>query len=563
MLFSRGKQRHSSKWCPKNSEDRLSRWPSPHLSDCRAWSGCTFGGACEYRGLRKMSAISNHRIQDNTIIATAIPRISDDFKSLDDIGWYGSSYLLTTCAFQLLFGKSYTLFSIKWVFIVAMVLFEVGSAICGAAPTSEALIVGRAIAGLGSAGIFQGTIIIIAYSIPLNKRPLCMLILLELWHNSNQNSQTTACLDLFMALHLLLDHCWEEHLLTMLLGDGGNFYINLPVGAAAMLTAIMTVHIPKQKNPSQGSSWVSYVSDLDPIGTVCFLPGVVCLFLTLQWGGTKYPWSSGKVIGPLVLSTVLLAAFVAVQVWKGDKATVPPRIIRQRTLVSASVFTLLLSAAYFAIVFYIPIWFQAIKGVSAIKSGIMCLPMILSVVIFSLVAGGGVTAIGHYVPFAYASSILTAIGAGLITTFETDTSHLKWIGYQFLFGAGVGCGIQLGIIASQVVLQEADIPTGTAIITLCQMLGGAISISAAQSIFGNLLGHGISQTVGENLNIVTQVGATDLKDVVDPRFYARVLEAYNSALTESWYLSVALAALSIVGVVGMEWKSVKRLAAAK
>ncbi|KAG4257715.1 hypothetical protein FPRO04_13396 [Fusarium proliferatum] len=482
---------------------------------------------------------------DNTIIATAIPRISDDFKSLDDIGWYGSSYLLTTCAFQLLFGKLYTLFNIKWVFIAAMVLFEVGSAVCGAAPTSEALIVGRAIAGLGSAGLFQGAIIIIAYSVPLNKRPL-------------YNGMFGSVYGVASVIGPLLGGAFVDHVTWRWC-----FYINLPVGAVAMLAAIMTVRIPKQKDPSQGSSWISYVSDLDPIGTVCFLPGVVCLLLALQWGGTKYPWSSGKVIGPLVLSTVLLAAFVAVQVWKGDKATVPPRIIRQRTLVSASVFTLLLSAAYFAIVFYIPIWFQAIKGVSAIKSGIMCLPMILSVVIFSLVAGGGVTAIGHYVPFAYASSILTAIGAGLITTFETDTGHPKWIGYQFLFGAGVGCGIQLGIIASQVVLQEADIPTGTAIITLCQMLGGAISISAAQSIFGNLLGHGISQTVGEDLNIVTQVGATDLKDVVDPRFYARVLEAYNSALTETWYLSVALAALSIVGVIGMEWKSVKKLAAAK
>ncbi|KAF4943258.1 hypothetical protein FGADI_13528 [Fusarium gaditjirri] len=482
---------------------------------------------------------------DNTIIATAIPRISDDFKSLDDIGWYGSSYLLTTCAFQLLFGKLYTLFDIKWVFIDTMVLFEVGSAICGAAPTSEALIVGRAIAGLGSAGIFQGAIIIIAYSVPMDKRPV-------------YNGMFGSVYGVASVLGPLLGGAFVDHVSWRWC-----FYINLPVGAAAMLTAIFTVRIPKQKNPSQDSSWMSCVNDLDPLGTICFLPGVVCLLLALQWGGTKYPWSSGKVIGVLALGVVLLAAFIAVQMWKGDKATVPPRIFRQRTLVSASIFTLLLSAAYFAIVFYIPIWFQAIKGVSAVKSGIMCLPMILSVVIFSLVAGGGVTTMGHYVPFAYASCILTTIGAGLITTFETDTGHPKWIGYQFLFGAGVGCGIQLGIIASQVVLKEADIPIGTAIITLCQMLGGAISISAAQSIFGNLLGHKISQTVGESSNILTQVGATDLKGVVDPRFYDRVLEAYNDALTETWYLSVALAALSIVGVIRMEWKSVKKSAEAK
>ncbi|KAF5963725.1 ABC transporter [Fusarium coicis] len=481
---------------------------------------------------------------DNTIIATAIPRISDDFKSLDDIGWYGSSYLLTTCAFQLLFGKLYTLFDIKWVFIMAMVIFEVGSAICGAAPTSEALIVGRAIAGLGSAGIFQGAIIIIAYSVPLDKRPM-------------YNGVFGSVYGVASVIGPLLGGAFVDHVTWRWC-----FYINLPVGAVAMLTAIFAVRIPKQKNPCQGSSRISYVEELDPIGTVCFLPGVVCLLLALQWGGTQYSWSSGNVIGPLVLGVVLLVAFFVVQVWKADKATIPPRIFGQRTIVSACIFTLLLNAAYFAIVFYIPLWFQAIKGVSAVKSGIMCLPMILSVVIFSLVAGGGVTVIGHYVPFAYASCILTTIGAGLITTFNTDTGHPKWIGYQFLFGAGVGCGIQLGIIASQVILEEADIAIGTAIITFCQMLGGAISVSAAQSIFGNLLWNKVSQTVGESSNIITQVGATDLKDDIDPRFYDRVLGAYNNALTETWYISVVLAALSIVGVIGMEWKSVKKSAAA-
>jgi MFS family permease len=111
--------------------------------------------------------------QDNTIIATAIPRITDHFNSIDDIGWYGSSYLLTTCAFQLLFGKIYTFYPVKWVFLGAIFIFEVGSAVCGAAPTSEALIIGRAVAGVGSSGIFSGALIIVAYSVPLEKRPIC------------------------------------------------------------------------------------------------------------------------------------------------------------------------------------------------------------------------------------------------------------------------------------------------------------------------------------------------------------------------------------------------------
>jgi hypothetical protein len=109
---------------------------------------------------------------DNTIIATAIPHITDQFKALGDVGWYGSAYLLTTCALQLFFGKLYTFFKIKTVFLVSIFIFEVGSALCGAAPSSVALIVGRAIAGVGSAGIFSGALVVIAYSVPLEKRPI-------------------------------------------------------------------------------------------------------------------------------------------------------------------------------------------------------------------------------------------------------------------------------------------------------------------------------------------------------------------------------------------------------
>ena len=109
---------------------------------------------------------------DNTIIATAIPRITDNFRDLGDVGWYASAYLLTNCTFQLLFGKFYSLFSIKWTFLTALAIFEIGSLICGVAPNSVALILGRAIAGLGAGGLFSGSLIIVAYTVPLAKRPI-------------------------------------------------------------------------------------------------------------------------------------------------------------------------------------------------------------------------------------------------------------------------------------------------------------------------------------------------------------------------------------------------------
>lgn len=112
------------------------------------------------------------KLQDNTIIATAIPKITDQFNSLDDVGWYGSAYLLTTCSVTLMFGKLYTFYPIKWIYLIALSIFEIGSLICGVTPSSVGLICGRAIAGLGAAGLFSGSILIISQSVPLDKRPV-------------------------------------------------------------------------------------------------------------------------------------------------------------------------------------------------------------------------------------------------------------------------------------------------------------------------------------------------------------------------------------------------------
>jgi len=111
-------------------------------------------------------------IQDNTIIATAIPKITDQFNSLNDVGWYGSAYLLTTCSVTLMFGKFYTFYSTKWIYLCALSVFELGSLVCGVTPSSVGLICGRAIAGLGAAGLFSGSILIISQSVPLAKRPM-------------------------------------------------------------------------------------------------------------------------------------------------------------------------------------------------------------------------------------------------------------------------------------------------------------------------------------------------------------------------------------------------------
>lgn len=188
----------------------------------------------------------------------------------------------------------------------------------------------------------------------------------------------------------------------------------------------------------------------------------------------------------------------------------------------------------------------------------MCLPIVLALVLFSILGGAGVTLLGHYVPFFYASTILMSVGAGLLTTFTVDTGSPKWIGYQIIYGFGVGLAMQQPLIAVQTVLPIADVPVGTALIMFTQTFGGALFVSVGQNVFANRLFTGLVQEAeGFDPAMILRLGATTVKQAVPPQFLDGVLVAYNRALTQTWYVSVALSCLTIIGTVGLEWKSVK------
>ena len=207
---------------------------------------------------------------------------------------------------------------------------------------------------------------------------------------------------------------------------------------------------------------------------------------------------------------------------------------------------------------YIPIWFQAIKGTTATQSGINNLAMILAQVIGVLVSGGLTTALGYYNPFMLASPVFMSIGAGLMTLFALDTPTGKWIGYQILFGIGTGIGFQQPLIAAQTTLPEPDIPTGTALITFVQILGGALFVSVGQNVFANKLVAGLAGIPGIDVGALLGTGATQLKGLIpDPALAERVLVAYNYAIIQVFQVALIMSALAIFGAVAMEWKSVK------
>lgn len=211
------------------------------------------------------------------------------------------------------------------------------------------------------------------------------------------------------------------------------------------------------------------------------------------------------------------------------------------------------------LVYYIPLWFQAVKGTDAVQSGIDSLPFVLALVAAAIVSGALITRMGWYNPFMFACSVLMSIGAGLLTTFQTDTSSTKWIGYQIIFGFGLGLGMQQSSLAAQAVLVRKDVSTGVSLMFFAQSLGGAVFVCIAQSVFTNNLVSNLSLTPGVDAALVLGTGATDLWSVISSADLPRVLSVYNTAIMKAFTVALAISCFSILPALGIEWKNVKGL----
>ena len=189
----------------------------------------------------------------------------------------------------------------------------------------------------------------------------------------------------------------------------------------------------------------------------------------------------------------------------------------------------------------------------------MNLPTILCVVICTILSGGLVGGLGYYTPFMYIGPIVASIGAGLLSTLQVDSGHAKWIGYQALYGIGLGFGMSQPMVVVQAVLAPVDVPTGTAIMTFMQSIGGALFVAVAQNVFNNSLLQRLAQDAPTaDAAKIAGTGATTLHSVVPQSLLPSVLEAYNSAITQAFNVGVALAAVSILGALPIQWISVKR-----
>ncbi|KAI5861394.1 putative MFS transporter [Durotheca rogersii] len=466
------------------------------------------------------------------IIATAIPGITDDFHRLEDVGWYGSATFLLAGASSPMWGKMYKYLSVKYTYLATVALYLVGSLVAAAAPTSAAVIAGRAIQGWGGSGTLSGSVLVINYV----ARPKARPVLIGLW------------MGVFMVSTILGPVIGGAF--TSGITWRWCFWINLPLGGPIVGFLLLFLRVPKHIKPTP-ATWREIILQLDLPGFSLLLVSLICLTLALQWGGQTKPWDDGSVIATLVLCLALTIIFVVVEELQGARAMIPLRLLKPRMTWANALYSYVSNSALYQIMFYLPIFFQSIHGQSAITSGVNTLPFLALFALGAMVSGAVIGKTRLLQPYQLTSAILMTGGAALFYTIEIDTSSAWYFGAEVLFGFGLGLGNQIPMTAVQGFSTLEDVANSTGIMLMCQSISGAYFITVAQSLFANRMLQTLAVSSPQiDVVKVLNTGASELRHVFRGDDLAAVVDAYMVGIKDVFAAAmVCSAAAALIALV--------------
>jgi EmrB/QacA subfamily drug resistance transporter len=413
---------------------------------------------------------------DNMIVSTALPRIVGEFGGLSHFTWVVTAYVLGTTVSTPIWGKLGDLYGRKAVFLTSIVIFLIGSALCGMAGSAMLggtkdgmiqLIAFRAIQGLGAGGLMVGVMAIIGDLVPPRER-------------GRYQGLMAGIMAIAMVAGPLVGGFITDNLSWR-----WAFYVNLPLGGLALIVLITRMHLPKYRTEHR----------IDWLGAALLSVGITAIVLITTWGGNEYDWTSPQILGLAVLAVLAVAAFAIVE-RRVSEPILPLNLFANRNFAIISVIGFLLGFAMFGAMNFLPLYQQTVQGASATNSGLLLLPLMFGMLVVSIIAGRAITKTGKYRIFPIIGGVAMTAGMALLMMIDVHTSKTMLALYMVVLGIGMGFLMQTSMLIAQNSVEQKDLGAASGAATFFRSIGGSFGISLFGAIFASRLHDSLADKLG-------------------------------------------------------------------
>jgi EmrB/QacA subfamily drug resistance transporter len=414
---------------------------------------------------------------DNLIVSTALPRIVGDLGGVAHLSWVVTAYILASTVTTPFYGKLGDMYGRKKLFVTAIVIFLAGSALSGLSQNMAELIMFRAVQGLGAGGLMVGAMATLGDIVSPRERGRYMSYMMVV--------MMLATIGGPLAGGFITDSFSWRWI----------FYINLPIGGAALLYLLATLHVPAKKTSHK----------IDYLGGSLLAVATTALVLLATWGGTEYAWGSAQIVGLGVLAAAAAVAFCLAE-RRAAEPILPLRVFGSKNFSVTMALTFLTGLAMFGAMTFLPLYQQTVQGASAVASGLMLTPMMVGVTVTSIVAGQVTTKTGRYKIFPVLGGAIMAVGMFLLTRLGVDTSRVTSGLYYVVLGLGMGFLMQMVSLIAQNSVEPKDMGVASSARMFFQQIGGSLGVAAFGAVFAARLTSSLHATLGSGAHVSASGG---------------------------------------------------------